>query len=151
MNPEGAVTQLSDHQQGSHTCSESAEGAASKLGHSLHRHRRLCSTTSLGMVNKITEAGVRRRAQFFYQQLDTLQALRQEVRRDLLTESRKPSGARIRAALLIALIQTPYRFRSKQQLWAYSGLALETHGSAEYRYQTESATTFPETRGAPRF
>jgi Transposase len=29
-------------------------------------------------LNKITEAGVRRRAQLFYQQLDTLQALRQD-------------------------------------------------------------------------
>ena len=45
-----------------------------------------------------------------------------------------PSIGPIRAALLIALIQTPYRFRTKRQLWAYSGLALETHDSAEYRY-----------------
>jgi transposase len=95
-------------------------------------------------LNKIAEAGVRRRAQLFYQQLDTLQALRQEVRRDLLAESRKHNGTwlrqipcigPIRAALLIALIQTPYRFRTKRQLWAYSGLGLETHSSAEYRYQ----------------
>jgi hypothetical protein len=40
----------------------------------------------------------------------------------------------IRAALLIALIQTPHRFRTKRQLWAYSGLALETHSSGEYHY-----------------
>ena len=96
-------------------------------------------------LNKITEAGVRRRAQLFYQQLDTLQALRQEVRRDLLAESRKHNGTKwlrqipcigpIRAALLIALIQTPDRFRTKRQLWAYSGLGLETHSSAEYRYR----------------
>ena len=66
------------------------------------------------------------------------------ARRDLLVESRKhsatkllrqiPSIGPIRAGLLIALIQTPYRFRTKRQLWAYSGLALETHDSAEYRY-----------------
>ena len=35
---------------------------------------------------------------------------------------------------MIALIQTPYRFRTKRQLWAYSGLALETRTSAQYRY-----------------
>jgi hypothetical protein len=35
---------------------------------------------------------------------------------------------------LVALIQTPHRFRTKRQLWAYSGLALETHDSAQYRY-----------------
>jgi transposase len=72
-----------------------------------------------------------------------LQVLRQEARRDLLTESRKHGATKllreipyigpIRAALLIALIQTPYRFRTKRQLWAYSGLALETHSSADYR------------------
>jgi hypothetical protein len=28
----------------------------------------------------------------------------------------------------------PHRFRSKRQLWAYSGLAVETHDSAQYCY-----------------
>jgi hypothetical protein len=41
---------------------------------------------------KITEAGVRRRAEFYYRQLDALQTLRQEVRHDLLAESRKHSA-----------------------------------------------------------
>jgi len=40
----------------------------------------------------------------------------------------------IRGVLLIALLQTPYRFRSKRQLWAYSGLALRTSISGEYRF-----------------
>lgn len=95
-------------------------------------------------LSKITEAGVRCRAEFLYQQLDGLQALRESVRRNLLAESRKhsatkllrpiPSIGPIRAAQLIALIQTPDRFRTKRQLWAYSGLAIETHSSGEYRY-----------------
>ena len=33
-------------------------------------------------LGKISEAGVRRRAEFYYQQLDALRCLRQEVRRD---------------------------------------------------------------------
>ncbi len=37
---------------------------------------------------------------------------------------------------MVALIQTPHRFRTKRQLWAYSGLALETRVSAEYSYAT---------------
>ena len=95
-------------------------------------------------LNKIEERGVRRRAEFFYQQLDALRALRQAVRRDLLAESRKhdatkllrqiPSIGPIRAALLIALMQTPHRFRTKRQLWTYSGLAIETRDSAQHRY-----------------
>jgi transposase len=93
---------------------------------------------------KITEPGVRRRAEFYYQQFDALAALRQEARRELLGESRKhyatkllqqiPSIGPIRAALLIALIQTPHRFRTKRQLWAYCGLALKTYTSGEYRF-----------------
>ena len=80
---------------------------------------------------KITEVGVLRRAEFYYQQLDALRSLRQAVRRDLLAESKKhkatkllcqiPSIGPIRAALLIALIQTPHRFRTKRPLWKYSG------------------------------
>jgi hypothetical protein len=34
---------------------------------------------------------------------------------------------------LLALMQTPHRFRTKRQLWTYSGLGLETHDSAQYR------------------
>jgi transposase len=93
---------------------------------------------------KITEAGVRRRAEFYYNQLDALQALRREVRHDLLAESQKhnarkwlrqiPSIGPIRAALLIALMQTPHRFRTKRQLWSYSGFGIQTHSSAEHRY-----------------
>ena len=95
-------------------------------------------------LGKITEAGVRRRAEIYYQQLDALRSLRQQVRRDLLAEGRKhgatkllrqiPSIGPIRAALLIALMQTPHRFRTKRQLWAYSGLALKTSTSGEYRF-----------------
>ena len=94
-------------------------------------------------LGKIREAGVKRRAEHSYRQLDDLRALRQDVRRDLLAESKKhkawkllrriPGIGPIRAALLIALMQTPHRFRTKRQLWKYSGLGLETHDSAQYR------------------
>ena len=43
-----------------------------------------------------------------------------------------PGIGPIRAALLIAIMQTPHRFRTKRQLWNYSGLGLETHDSAQY-------------------
>jgi transposase len=96
-------------------------------------------------LGKIPHAGPRRRAEQLYDHLDMLQRLRQQARHELLVESRRhpatarlrqiPSVGPIRAALLVALIQTPHRFRSKRQLWAYSGLALETRISAEYRYR----------------
>ena len=93
---------------------------------------------------KIAEPGVRVRAEHLYQQLDSLQPVRLAARRELLRESHKhaavkrlrqiPSIGPIRAALLVALLQTPHRFRTKRQLWAYSGFAVETHDSGEYRW-----------------
>src|SRR5467141_5232724 len=94
-------------------------------------------------LGKISEAGVRRRAELYYQQLDALRFLRQQARKELLAEARKHSATKLlrqipgigslRAAHLVALMQTPHRFRTKRQLWNYSGLALETHDSAQYR------------------
>jgi hypothetical protein len=95
-------------------------------------------------LGKIREAGVRRRAERLYEQLDMLQGLRQQARRELLAEGAQAchhcpaapdslSGP-IRSVLVVALMQTPHRFRTKRQLWAYSGLALETRTSADYRY-----------------
>ena len=41
---------------------------------------------------KIPEPGVHRRAELYYQQLDALRTLRQQVRKDLLTESKEAQG-----------------------------------------------------------
>jgi len=93
-------------------------------------------------LGKINEPGVRLRAEFYYQQLDALRALRQTVRRELLAESKKhkawkrlceiPSMGPIRAAELLGFVQTPHRFRTKRQLWTYSGLGVEIHSSADH-------------------
>jgi transposase len=95
-------------------------------------------------LQKIEQAGVRRRAELLYQQLDGLQELRRTLRPELLAESRKHKASKllrtipcigpIRAARLLALMQTPHRFRSKRQLWTYSGLGIETRDSAQYRF-----------------
>jgi transposase len=111
-------------------------------------------------LSKIPQAGVRRRAELLYQQLDGMQALRRNLRPEFLAESRKHKAAKllrqipcigpIRAARLIALIQTPHRFRSKRQLWTYSGLGIETHDSAQYRYvggQVQRSKKLQQLRG----
>src|ERR1700730_17949560 len=95
-------------------------------------------------LSKIPHTGVRRRAELLYQQLDGLQGLRRNLRPEFVAESRKHKAAKllrqipcigpIRAARLIALMQTPHRFRSKRQLWTYSGLGIETRDSAQYRF-----------------
>lgn len=92
---------------------------------------------------QLLQAGQRYRAQSLFEQLDGLQALRRQVRHDLLAECRKHKAAAvltsipylglIRAALLLARVQTPLRFRGKRQFWAYCGLALETRTSADHQ------------------
>jgi transposase len=111
-------------------------------------------------LEQLSEAGVRRRAEQLYQQLDILLQIRRDARRELLRESRKhpahellrqiPQLGPIRVALLIALIQTPHRFRTKRQLWAYCGLALQTRSSGEYRFtagQLQHSNKLPALRG----
>ena len=68
-----------------------------------------------------------------YQQLDGLQGLRQTLRPELLAESRTHKASKllrqipcigpIRAARLIALMQTPHRFRSKRLASAWATFA----------------------------
>jgi hypothetical protein len=60
----------------------------------------------------------------------------QQVRRELLVEGKKhqawkrlcqiPSIGPIRSAVLLGILQTPHRFRTKRQLWPYSGFGIET-------------------------
>lgn len=91
----------------------------------------------------LTEVGARQRAALLYQQLELLQPLRKVAHQALLAESRRypahgilcqiPGLGPTRAALIQAIVQTPYRFRSKRQFWSYVGLAVVTQASAEYR------------------
>ena len=95
-------------------------------------------------LDTIADTAIRHRAEIYYQQLDALRSLRAQVRRELIAEGHQhsamkllrqiPSIGPIRSVLLIALMQTPHRFRTKRQLWAYCGLALKTSTSGEYRF-----------------
>jgi transposase len=95
-------------------------------------------------LRKITQASVRRRAELFYEQLDALVPLRKRARQELLAEGKKhqawkllrsiPALGPIRVAVLMAIVQTPHRFRTKRMLWKYSGFGVLTQTSADHRY-----------------
>ena len=95
-------------------------------------------------LRKITRASVRRRAELFYQELDALVPLRQQARQELLADSKKhpawkllrsiPTLGPIRAAVLMAIIQTPHRFRTKRMLWKYSGFGVVSQSSGDHQY-----------------
>ena len=94
-------------------------------------------------LEKLKAEGLQRRAGFLYRQLDHLRELRREARKALLKEARRhrafdllrqvPGLGPIRAAQVIAAIGSPYRFRTKRQLWAYCGFAVITRSSADYQ------------------
>jgi transposase len=90
----------------------------------------------------MTEPGLRQRAELLYDELDQLRPLRKRAKQAMLAESRKhracallrtiPELGPIRCAYIVATVDTPHRFRTKHQLWSYSGLAVITHMSSEY-------------------
>jgi len=94
-------------------------------------------------LEQLGSPGLRQRAECLYRELDALHPLRLRAKREMLAECRKhpatkrlrsvPFLGKVRSAVLIGRVQTPHRFRTKRQFWAYCGLALETHDSAEYR------------------
>jgi len=93
-------------------------------------------------LQRLSEPGVRQRVGWLYEQLDQLRPLRRQAKQAMLAESRKhrairllqtiPQLGAIRSALILATVDTPHRFRTRQQLWSYSGLAVVTHMSSEY-------------------
>lgn len=101
--------------------------------HPQHRERWLA---------QLSEPGARFRAETLYAQLAVLQALRPEVKAAMVQEAQRDPAWRVlrsipyfgpvRIALLVATLQTPWRFRTKRHLWAYAGFAVVTRTSAEY-------------------
>jgi transposase len=94
-------------------------------------------------LNQLREPGVRRRTERLYQPLDMLLVLRREARKAMITESQKhaayqrlrtiPTLGPVRVAVLMAVIQTPHRFRTNRKLWTYAGLSVVSRSSANHR------------------
>src|SRR6059036_931738 len=99
------------------------------------------SIPSARWLELLTEAGIRQRATWLYEQLDQLQPLRRKAKQAMLAESRRhravnllrtiPQMGPIRCAFIVATVDTPHRFRTKRQFWSYVGLAVVTHMSSE--------------------
>jgi transposase len=88
----------------------------------------------------IRESGMR--ADLYYGQLDLLKEQRKEIKKAFLREARRypvqkilrgiPGFGPVRSAFVIAVIGTPHRFRTKRQLWSYSGLSVVIHTSSDH-------------------
>jgi hypothetical protein len=93
-------------------------------------------------LDQLADRGARLRAEMLYAELDVLRQLRPQAKAAMLAEARRdpawavvrtiPFYGPVRVALLLATMRTPWRFRTKRNLWAYAGLAVVTKTSAEY-------------------
>jgi len=76
-----------------------------------------------------------------------VQQLRRQAKRDMIVECRKypetkllcsvPFLGPVRAAVLIGRVQTPHRFRTKRQFWAYCGLRWRCATAANIAWLTD--------------
>jgi transposase len=106
-------------------------------GHDIYRQDRRGQ-----WLEKLREPGAKQRAGFLYRQLAALKPLRHEAKRAMVKEARRqaaypwllsvPKLGSVSVAQLMAVVGTPYRFRSKRQFWTYVGLAVVTCTSADH-------------------
>ena len=85
---------------------------------------------------------MREPTRILFEMHDALARIRGDAEKALLTEARRhrpvsllrtcPGIGELRAAMLVAIIVTPRRFRTKRQLWSYAGLAVVTRSSADW-------------------
>jgi hypothetical protein len=95
-------------------------------------------------LGRLGDPGARLRAELLMAQVDLLRQLRPRARLAMIQEARRDPGYEIlrsipflgpvRVSLLMATMKTPWRFRTKRNLWGYAGLAVVSETSAEYAY-----------------
>ena len=93
-------------------------------------------------LEQLNEEGVLKRVQILYEELDSLRCLSEQAHKAMVAEARLspafklldsiPTLGPVRVSLIIAVMLTPHRFRTKRQLWAYIGFAVITKSTADY-------------------
>ena len=92
-------------------------------------------------LDRLPNRGARLRAEVLYAQLAVAQELRPKAKAVMIAEARRdpawntlcsiPFYGPVRVALILATMKSPWRFRSKRNLWAYGGLAVVTESSSD--------------------
>jgi transposase len=93
-------------------------------------------------IEKLGNAGERKRAELLFQQLEELKTLKRAAKKAMITESRRheahqvlssvPELGPVRVAQILATVDTPFRFRTKRMFWKYLGLAVEMRSSSDH-------------------
>jgi transposase len=95
------------------------------------------------LLKQLEGKGQAFRANMLIEQIAKTEELRAQAYEEMVHEARRHRGYKIlkalpffgpvRAAQLVAVVVTPFRFRSKRQLWAMSGLSVVTHSTSDRR------------------
>jgi len=120
-------------------------------------------STRKGWLSQLEGRGARTRAEALFAELDVLQELRPKAKAAMIAEARRQPGWKIlrsvpflgpvRVAEILAIMATPWRFRTKRQAWPYVGLAVVTRSSADQEFTDGSLRRrkrAPLTRGLNR-
>lgn len=93
-------------------------------------------------LNHLGLCALRMRTSRLFRELDFLTELCEEAGKDLCKEAKRhpafkilkdiPGIGEVRGGMIIAYMMTPFRFRSRKQLWTYSGLAVTSKITGEY-------------------
>jgi transposase len=111
-------------------------------------------------IAQLPSDALQRHAGWVLRQLDLSMEVRAESEKAMLEAARRrkewrrmtavPGIGPIRAAQIIGIVGTPYRFRTKRQLWSYCGLGVVTRSSADYTARLDRVSRKPATRGLNR-
>ena len=129
----------------------------------LRADSRIYSPTERDAVLALLPPAYRQLAQMLAIQLDGLVQIHSAAHKWLLEEAKRSSVVKrlatapgigmVRAAQIVAIVVTPWRFRTKRQLWAYSGLGIVTRSSSDWYMDKRGAWVrrqVPHTRGLNR-
>ena len=111
------------HQDPGPGCVPQPRGTAAVAGSTVRSWGATAGRVAVGRVRRAPQLRPRAKA-----------AMLAEARRDPAWSVLRsiPFLGPVRVAVLLATLQTPWRFRTKRNLWAYAGLAVVTYSSADY-------------------
>jgi len=115
------------------------------------------------LLKQIKDKGRAFRANTLIEQIALLEELRERAYEAMVHEAKRhrayktliklPFFGPVRTAQLIAIVVTPFRFRTKRQFWTISGLSVVTRGSADQKFvegRLVRSKRRPMTRGLNR-
>lgn len=94
-------------------------------------------------MEKLPDKGVQFRLTMLYAELDVVSELRPKAKAAMVEEAQRDPAwkvlnsikylGEVRVSLILAIMKTPWRFRTKRNVWSYAGLAVVTVSSADHK------------------